>query len=436
VKPIAVIGAGPAGMTAAFSAAEHLKNRSQGMVCLFEKQPQTGLKLCITGSGQCNLTHASPAADISRSRERAVPDPDEAAEFLSRYSSRQQSRFLKHAYYQMDNRELMRFITDLGVAVTVRSDGKVFPRSLQAADVRTALEQACRLSGVVVKTGFRVTGIQRGAAFTLTAGRTEAEFSAVIIACGGKSYPHTGSDGDGYRLAQSLGHSIIPPQPALCAVCTEPHPLSSLSGLSFTQAAAEHWRERENIGTYRGDLLITHRGFSGPLIIHNSRRMKRHDRLLIDFTGKGELFLEELRQQSAAGGKRHTDTVLHSAGIPLRLVRKALAAEEIDGKLPFSQISRGELYALFLRLTRWEHTVSSSGSFSQAMVTAGGVMLTEVNPRTLESRITPGLYFAGEVLDIDGDTGGYNLQAAFSTGRLAGKSAAAALLSASPWLSS
>jgi len=422
MNSIAVIGAGPAGLMAAISAAEYAAQRSAAIgITVFEKNFRPGKKLLITGSGQCNITNLGD--------ENYDPQA-----FLSHYGTREQTRFLRNAYYACTNSDICERFASWGVPLLTRPDGKVFPRSLRAEDILQALVTRCHASGITIRTGFPVDALEReksGTLFTIfLSDGTSYSFSSVIIAAGGMSYPATGSTGDGYQLAQGLGHTLVPPHPALCGITVASHPLKALSGISFPACAMEIRRKGARAGKYTGELLITHTGFSGPLVINHSREIRTGDSLLLDFSGQGagSLFAETLKRAAAVQGGRNIENLLHGTGIPHRLARMAIKAEGLDGSRNSSEIPGKKLTALADRLTRWEHTVSSAGSFFSAMATAGGVSLKEVDPASMQSRLLPGLFFAGEVLDVDGETGGYNLQAAFSTGAAAGQSALMLLL--------
>lgn len=425
---VAIVGAGPAGLSAAISAAETA--RAQGIptnVVIFEKNPEPGRKLLLTGSGQCNLTnHGS---------ESGFGDPEQ---FLSHYGSREQSRFLRTAFYSFTSIETMDFFSDMGVSITVKDDGKVFPASLRASDVLEALIHRCKISGIQISYSSPVKKIvQHRNGFSLQTSQPKLPsqskkkegvekmfFQKVILAAGGSTYPFTGSSGDGFLLSGSLGHTIIPPKPALSGVIVSQHSLSALSGISFENIVMSIWRDGKKVMSTAGDMVITHTGFSGPVVVNNSRSIEKLDELVFDFSFQGKDFIQKLQEKIQQNGTSQISTVVQNCGIPKRLTDKILEFSGIDSTGKCAEISRKNLRTIAESCTSWKHTVASAGKFSNAMVTAGGVSLKEVNSGTMQSRIIPGLFFAGEVLDIDGKTGGYNLQAAFSTGMLAGKGAA------------
>jgi len=420
VTSVAIIGAGPAGLVSAISAAETARKQGiQASIVVFEKNPNPGRKLLITGSGQCNLTNNSN--ETAEGSEDVLQDLEK---FLSHYGSREQTRFLKTAFYSFTNRDTVKFFQNLGVPVTVRDDGKVFPASLRAADVLSALIHKCSGLGIEISCSSPISRIeQHNNEFTIQISKSEKKiFQKVIIAVGGCTYPATGSSGDGYLFAKNLGHTIVLPKPALSGITVSHHKLSSLSGISFENIDMTLWRNGKKLLAVSEDMLITHTGFSGPVVVNVSRAIKSGDEVVFDFSHQGENFLKKLQKYTQQSGNSQISTVVQKCGIPKRLSDKILNIHQIDGRRKCAEITKKDLRTINAACTTWKHVVASAGKFSNAMVTAGGVSIKEINSGTMQSRITPGLFFAGEVLDIDGETGGYNLQAAFSTGILAGKS--------------
>ncbi len=385
---ICVIGAGPAGLFAAIEAA----NRG-AEVYILEKNSLPGRKLLITGSGQCNLTHqGSPVQLLSHMGPAGT--------------------FLKPAFYSWTSDDTRAFFADRGVATYAEEQGKVFPKSRKASDVLEALVNQCRTSKVRIICGAAVSRIEEG--FCITC-RDHSRYRAerVILASGGASYPATGSAGDGYSLARSLGHEIVEPKPALCAVEVSDHILSNLSGLSFRKARMSLYRNNKKILSHQDDLLITPRGYSGPAILNRSRYMEAGDVLEFDFTSDGRL-------SSSLSGGITVQTLVQRSGIPRRMAETLLEAAGIPGKGKAAETSKEKLRRIEQMACSFRCTISSPGTFPSAMVSAGGVSRREINRKTMESTLVPGLFFAGEVIDIDGETGGYNLQAAWSTGMAAG----------------
>lgn len=396
---IAVIGGGPAGLFAAIHASQ------SGKVTVLERGDTPGRKLLITASGQCNLTH------------EGTPE-----EFLHRYQGK--GEFLKSALESFTPGETISWFTRLGLKCTSDEDGKVFPASRRAADVLRVLTDQCAKFNVRIISDFRVNSASKTAGgFSLCCadGKT-VRASRIIIATGGITCPATGSSGDGFKLAQSLGHRIVTPRLGLCGITAADHFLRPLSGVAFSSAVIRVSRNGRDICTHEGPLVITSKGFSGPAIVDRSSRMDAGDTITIDFTGSRQAFIKRVIELASLRGSRQLATVIHEAGIPRSLVSCMLQHAGIDGARKSAEVSKKQLLGTANLFTSSSFTIAQVGDLFTAMVTAGGVDTSEVNHRTMESLLTPGLFFAGEVLDIDGESGGYNLQAAWSTGALAGRS--------------
>jgi predicted Rossmann fold flavoprotein len=394
---VVVVGGGPAGL---FCAARLPADRT---VVVIERMPEPGRKLLLSGSGQANLTHEG-----------------DLAAFLSRYGDH--GRFLRHALRAFSNEALSAWFAGHGLPLEARPDGKVFPVSHRAGDVLEVLCTACRENGVRIICGARVRAVERGGDGLVV--RTDGgtwRSEAVVLATGGASYPGTGSTGDGYRLARTLGHTVVEPRPALAPVEPEPYAFADLTGVSVPGAGLRVVRDGREVAGGRGDLLFTHTGLSGPGVLDLSRHIRPGDRLLVAFVpgvAPDELDARLVRLCTERGAAR-LPAALAPLGLPERLLRRLLAEAGIPEESTGARLDRDGRRRLAGVLGGLPFTVGRAGGFSVAMATAGGVALDEVNPKTMESRLAPGLFFAGEVLDIDGDTGGYNLQAAFSTGALA-----------------
>jgi len=395
---VAVIGAGPAGLFCAIHAA------MEGChVSLFEKNLEAGAKLLLSGSGQCNITHTGD-----------VPD------FIRHYGSH--GKFLRPALYALTNRDLMAFFESRGLAMQVEESGKVFPVTRRSSDVLGVLVAECQKQGVATRYGEAVRGILREPdGFTLTTGSGTCHTAAVVIATGGASYPQCGTTGDGYRLATALGQPLTETGPALVPLLVRPFPFASLMGISFAQMRFSVWRDGKKIADHTGDVLFTHLGLSGPGILDASRGIRPGDVIRLSFAGamQREEFAADLAKRAAENPGWQVRTILAKYPIPERLNRKLLKISKIPDDLKCAHFSAARRAALVTNCTAFPLTVAALGDNKIAMVTRGGVALEGVNAQTMESKIVPGLFFAGEVLDIDGDTGGYNLQAAFSTGYLA-----------------
>ncbi len=400
VWDLIVIGGGPAGLFCAANSSE--KGRK---ILILEKKKSPGRKLLVSGSGRCNITHDG---DIRS--------------FLDHYSDA--GRFLRPALLGFTNRDLVAFFEFRGLAMIRQEGGKVFPQTQRSRDVLKVLIEECRAKNVDLKCGKTVTSINRyGDGFEVACGDETYRSRLLVLACGGRSYPLTGSTGDGYDFAKSLGHTIAEIGPALTPVRIKDYPFSELAGISFPDAEVSINRQRK-VKEHHGDVLLTHEGLSGPGILDLSRHIRTGDVLRISFVGakKREDLERWLLERSREDGARNLRSTLADLGPPARLTARVLEISEIPQDLKCAQMTRDMRIALADHLTGFPMVVERLGGFDSAMITRGGVDLLEVDSKTMESKLVRGLYFVGEVLDVDGDTGGYNLQAAFSTGILAARS--------------
>ena len=395
---VAVIGAGPAGLFCAIHAA------AEGCrVLVLEKNPAPGAKLLLAGLGQCNLTHDG-----------------EIREFVTHYGDH--GKFLKPALMFFTNRGLADFFSTRGLPIETEENGKMFPRTRQSADVLAALLAECGKRGVMIRCSEPVTGISLvGGSFDVVTGTAAYPARTVVITTGGASYPQCGTTGDGYRLAAALGQPLTETGPALTPLLVRPFPFASLMGISFEQMRFSVWREGKKRADHTGDVLFTHLGLSGPGILDASRGIRHGDVIRLSFAGamRREEFAADLAKRAAENPGWQVGTILAKYPIPERLNRRLLKISGIPDDLKCAHFSAAQRAALVTNCTGFPLTVTALGDYKIAMVTRGGVALEGVNAKTMESKIVPGLFFAGEVLDVDGDTGGYNLQAAFSTGYLA-----------------
>ena len=394
---IVIIGAGPAGLFCALQAAG--ADGTNLKVVVLEKKATCGKKLLVTGAGQCNLTRSG---DIR--------------EFFSHYGDH--GTFLRPALLGFTNNDLIKFFESRGLAMVTDANGKVFPATRKASDVLDLLLAECKERGVEVRCSevvLRIEKVEEGFWVTTETARYSAPH--VIIATGGASYPATGSSGDGYRLAAGLGQPVIAIRPALAAVYVEDYLFPHLAGISFGGVPVSLFRDNKKVSQFTGDLLFTHAGLSGPVILHLSRYIAAGDVLKVSFIPgmDCETLQKELIEKITAHGTRQVRTILSDYRLPDRFVKELLKQGGIPADLTCSHISKKARNTLIAHLTEFPFRVKAVGGFDEAMVTAGGVPLTDVNPKTMASKRVPGLSFIGEVLDIDGDTGGYNLQAAFST---------------------
>lgn len=415
---VIVVGGGASGLVAAGEAAQ-----GGAATLLLEKMDHPGRKLRISGKGRCNLTN--------------IASMDE---FMSHFHPN--GRFLKHAFYRFFNQDLLGFFNQLGVDTVVERGGRVFPVSNDANEIVLALTRWAKTSGVVFRTGWRADRliVAQGAIGGVNAIPTKSSrvsavqrfnSSTVILATGGASYPGTGSTGDGYALAEAVGHTIVPIRPALVPLDTRGDVAQRLQGLTLRNVKVSVWTEGRKQAEAFGEMLFTHFGISGPIILTLSRgvvdalRLGQKVEISIDLKpalDDGQLKARLLRDLDAHGRQQYS-TLLKGL-LPRSLIPVCIEQTQISAEKPAHQITADERKRLRLWLKDFRLEVSGHRPLSMAIVTAGGVSLGEVDPRSMRSRLVPGLYFAGEVLDLDADTGGYNLQAAFSTGRLAGRSAA------------
>lgn len=382
----------------------------QSGILVLERKEKPARKLLISGSGQCNLTHAGPINN-----------------FLDHYGggakAQSAARFLKQALYNFDNQALLAWFGARGIEFETEENGKIFSIDRRASSILKVLQDEARRLAIQIETNSRVYSIRSSAdGFIIHVEGQEVSYRApmVLIATGGLSYPKTGSSGDGYTLAASLGHTIVPPRPALSPVIIRDFALKSLAGLSFRDAELALLREGKRIATKRGDLLITHEGLSGPLILDSSRHIQPSDILEINFLPDTlDVFRNRLDAELQAKPRRLVRALLSELGLTKSMAELFCELANIPLKTTAASLPRANREALCRLTCAQPFLVDHLGSLEIAMVTAGGIDLAQVKSGTMESRIVPGLFFAGEVLDIDGDTGGYNLQAAFSTGTLA-----------------
>ncbi len=398
---VIVIGAGAAGLFSAIS----VKNKK---VLVLEKNSSPGKKLLLSGAGQCNYTNNCSIDD-----------------FLKKYGEK--GRFLKAALYNFTNKNTMDFFENHGVTSTIREDGKVFPSSFKAQDILNTLIKCCMDNKVEIICNESVEKIvydEINKMFLIKTSKNSYASEKLILATGGKSYPNTGSCGDGYDIAKKMKHKISEPKQALVPVYVENYKFKGLSGISFENIKITLWRNNKKINEFAGDLLFTHVNISGPVILNNSRYIEKGDVLKINFTqfSNEEEFKRYLENTILSSGKLNVKTVLKQLDVPKRFIDKIIELSGIDDNIICSQLDKNSRKKLIELLSNHAFKVEKLGDFNIAMVTKGGVLTDEINSKTMESKIVNNLYFAGEVIDFDGDTGGFNIQAAFSTGRLAANS--------------
>ncbi len=404
---IAVIGGGAAGMMAAGTAVLYGAD-----VTLFESTDRLGKKLAITGKGRCNITN-------NCTRE----------EFLENVTKN--PRFLYAALSAFSTEDTMSHFESLGVALKTERGRRVFPVSDKAIDVVNAMRS---YSAGAKTIHHKVTSVrEENGRFYLTANKKEYCYDRLIIATGGKSYPLTGSDGSGYRLAMKLGHSITELIPSLIPLTSHSPLCRDMQGLSLKNVKISIKDEADKI-LYSdfGEMLFTHFGVSGPVILSASSHIRDYDitklTLSIDLKPALDEKTLDARLLSDFQKKANKDLV-NALGdlLPSKMIEPFIALSGIDGRKKVNSITKEERRALLCTLKSFDIPLDGYRPIEEAIITSGGVDVKEITPKTMESRLIPGLYFAGEIIDVDAYTGGYNLQIAFSTGYLAGKSAAESL---------
>jgi predicted Rossmann fold flavoprotein len=409
---VIVVGGGASGMMAAGRAAE-----CRARVLLLERTKRLGNKLRITGKGRCNLTNIAERPD-----------------FIAHFGPN--GPFLHNAFARFFNQDLIDFFAAQGLPTVMERGQRVFPASNDAHQVADALASYLRQSGARVRFQARAAALETKGGW-IAGVRTEGgEFlsaQAVVLATGGASYPGTGSTGDGYRLAKALGHTIVPIRPALVPLVVKEDHAKALQGLSLKNVEASLLLDGRPVTCQFGEMLFTHFGVSGPIILTLSAQA-------VDRLGQGKLELSinlkpalsdeqldrRLQRDFDRFGGRAFRNILKEL-LPGKMIALFVQLTGIPPDKPGHQITAAERKRLFGLLRGFRLTIVGHRPIAEAIVTAGGVSTREIDPRTMESRLVKGLYFCGEVIDINADTGGYNLQAAFSTGCVAGQSAARAV---------
>ena len=413
---VIVVGGGAAGLMTAASAI-----RSGRSVLLIEKNNKLGVKILMSGGTRCNITHACDRADIVKAFGR-------------------QGKFLHSSLAALPPDEVVSMIESQGVATKVEAGGKIFPCSDRAIDVRDALVRLATDSSQAgqcqLRTGVSCKGITKsGEVFLVATSRDNYQSKAVVLTTGGKSYPGCGTTGDGYGWAKAFGHSIVNPVAALTPIVNDNCWSRSLKGTTFPRVTTKiedvangKSGKRKALDQREGGFLFTHFGYSGPSVLDISRAVAQHSTpenltLVCDFDP--ETKQEALAQDISNSMKqRPKQTVLNVLAdrFTRRFVESALSELKIAVDQKAGEVSKHQIAAIVDLIKRSRFPVGGTYGFKKAEVTAGGVDLREVDSSTMESKIQPGLFFAGEILDLDGPIGGYNFQSAFSTGWLAGRS--------------
>lgn len=406
MKRVVVIGGGAAGLMAAVIA-----GREGAKVTLLEKMNYVGKKMGITGKGRCNITNACDMSDFIKN----TPG---------------NGKFLYGAYERFTNEDLLQLLHDAGLETKVERGGRVFPASDSALDVRNTFMKLMKHYGVDVHLEEPVKKllVDDGVITGVVTDKETYHADAVVIATGGKSYPATGSTGDGYILAAQVGHKITDIRPSLVPIVTEESWVKDLMGLSLRNVELSVVAKNKVQAKMFGEMMFTHFGITGPIVLSLSHtvgklmRKKNIGTIGLDINLKPALSPETLDKRLQKDFDLYSKKQLINGMkdlLPSRLIPLIIELAGIDPQKPINQISKEERQQIGYMLQHMPLTVKGLRPVEEAIVTAGGISLKEFNPKTMESKLLKGLYGAGEVLDIDAFTGGYNLQAAFSTGYVA-----------------
>lgn len=402
---VIVVGAGPAGLLAAGRAAE-----LGAKVLVLEKMERAGRKLLITGKGRCNVTNNAAIG-----------------EFVTKVYPK--GRFLRNAFSQFFSEDIIALLQHHGLDVTLERGGRYFPTSNKAADVLHALLAWIKKLDVEIRCNQRVKKllVKDNVIYGLSANGVEYFANQIILATGGKSYPATGSTGDGYDLAKSVGHHIEKARPALVPVETEGSLAKQLQGLNLKNVKAIVWINDKKAGEDFGEMLFTHFGLSGPIILTLSRIMvealQQQHKVEITIDLKPALDEQKLDNRLIRDlnehGKKKLSNIL-KLWLPSKMAIAFIDLLRFDPEKECHQVSSKERKEIRQSLKNLRFRVSNYRPFKEAIITAGGIPTSEISPKTMESKLVKGLYFAGELIDVDAQTGGYNLQIAYSTGWVAG----------------
>lgn len=378
-------------------------------VTLIERNDRLGKKLLITGKGRCNVTNNS---DVNTHIENTPTNP----------------RFMYTALNNFTPQDVMTFFEELGVPLKTERGERVFPVSDRAGDICGALKTRLNRLGVKIITA-RVSKIDKGDVFTVIADGREYTADAVIVATGGASYPLTGSTGDGYKFAEHFGHTVVTPKPSLVPIECKEKWVKEAMGLSLKNVSLTVRDGEREVYFEQGEMLITHFGVSGPLVLSASSHMKglggKQYSLYIDLKPALDFETLDKRLQNDFSKNINRDFV-NSLGelLPSKLIPIIVRLSGIDARQKCNSITREARHGLVTLLKALPLTAVKFRPIDEAIITSGGVSVKEISPKTMESKIVSGLYFAGEIIDVDAYTGGFNLQIAFATARLAGESAA------------
>ena len=404
---VIVVGAGPAGLLAAGSASSE-----GGRVLVLEKMRQEGRKLLITGKGRCNITNDS---DVGEFIKHVYPN----------------GRFLRSAFGHFFSHQILELLHKYGVETTLERGGRYFPSSNKSADVLSAHLRWAHDQKVEIQCGQRVEKliVEENTIRGVQANGQEFRAGKVILATGGKSYPATGSNGDGYELARSVGHSIVPVRPALVPLETNGRVAQKLQGLTLKNVQVTVWVDDKKRDEDFGEMIFTHFGLSGPIILTLSRIVvdALHQKSKVEVSIDLKPALDEqkldarLLRDLDTSGKKQISNIFRD-WLPASMIPVFLEHVGIDPEKEGHQVSSKERKSIRNLMKNFRFEITGHRSFKEAIITAGGIPTNEISPKNMESKHISGLFFAGEMIDLDAKTGGYNLQIAYSTGWLAGKS--------------
>lgn len=402
---VAVIGAGAAGLVAAYFAAKNGNN-----VTVFEKNEKSGKKIYITGKGRCNVTHdCSPEEFL----ENVVSNP----------------KFLTGAIYSFPPSKCVQFFEEGGLKLKLERGARYFPVSDKASDVTKCLENYCKNAGVIFNFNEKVEKINvlHSTMSDIITSKGSYSFDKVIVCTGGVSYPSTGSTGDGYEFAKEAGHKIIPVKQGLCGLNLKGDFFRNLQGLTLKNVNLSVFNGDNLIRSLFGEMLFTHFGVSGPIVLSASSLINRLDlkkvKLILDLKpALSEVQLDKRLLRDFEEYKNKSVSNCLKELLPAALIPEVLKRSGIKPESQVNSVTKVQRLSLLTTVKNFDMIVASLRDFSEAIITCGGVDVKEINPKTMESKLVKGLYFCGEVLDLDAFTGGYNLQIAFATGYAAGNS--------------
>ena len=402
VEKVCVIGAGPSGIIAAGIAGSRGKD-----VILIEKNERIGKKLFITGKGRCNITNNAPIEDF----------------FDNVMSNRS---FLYSSFYTFSNKDILNLLETYGLKTKVERGDRIFPASDKSSDVIKSFEKFLLSNNVKLMLNTNVQSIEvRDKKFMIKTKDSVMKFDKLIISTGGKSYPSTGSTGDGFIFAEQFGHKITEIKPSLVPVEIGENWIKDIQGLSLKNVTLSAHVKEKKIYEEFGEMIFTHYGISGPIVLSMSNYLHKYinDKIKLSIDFKPALDINKLDDRILRDFQLHNNKQVKNALddlLPQKIIPLIIYLSKIEPEKSVNQVTKDERMSLLNNIKKFPLTFKSFRSIEEAIVTSGGVSTKEINPSTMESKLIPGLFFAGEVIDVDALTGGYNLQIAYSTGYLAG----------------